>query len=203
MAVCSSLNRAIVFALFVSDAVRSGYTTSVMPAVWAYASCDPAGMVCGGGDGNSAWLQPELVLTSSDVIKQPSWYAHRLISHSWGDLVLPVSPNRTTDDGDPSTFLDLLALSREADGSVAILATYTGNQTRTLHVKVVLGAAGRVCEGVVGSEVLSAVNISAINTQAAPSNVVPIKGKVVVADGVATIALLPHSVSTFLLQRCK
>lgn len=203
MAVCSSLNRALVYSLFVSDAVRSGYTTSVMPAVWAYATCDSTGMVCGGADGGSAWLQPELVITSSEVIKQPSWYAHRLISHNWGDVVLPVSPNRTTDSSDPTTFLDVLALSREADGSVAILATYTGNQTRTLHVTAVLGTAGRVCDGNVRSEVLSAANISAINTQADPNNVVPTKGEVVVADGVATMVLLPHSISTFTLRRCK
>ena len=54
-AVCSSLNRALVYSLFISDAARKGYVASVMPAVWAYAACDAAGMVCGGDDGGTAW----------------------------------------------------------------------------------------------------------------------------------------------------
>eukprot|EP00040_Diaphanoeca_grandis_P022466 m.120705 g.120705 ORF g.120705 m.120705 type:complete len:749 (+) comp28826_c0_seq1:172-2418(+) len=202
METCSSLNRALVYSLFISDAARKGYIVSVMPAVWAYAACNATGMVCGGDDGGTGWPQPELVLTSSSVIKQPSWYAHSLISHSWGDVVLPVSPNRTTDPTDGMTFLDVLGLGNTTDGSVVVHATYTGVDVRSLKITTTFEASAKVCDGVVDSAVLSGGNISSYNTQAHPNNVVPVTGKAVVTDGVATLTLPPYSLTTFTLHKC-
>ena len=83
--------------------------------------------------------QEELILTAAGIVKQPSWHAHALLSHNWGDRVLSVSPNRTTDRGDDQTFLDVLALGNETDGGVVIHATYTGAEARTLELRTVFG----------------------------------------------------------------
>ena len=181
---------------------KRGHVQSVMPAVWAYAACDDEGMVCGGADNSTAWLQPQLVLTSSGVVKQPSWHAHSVIARGWGDTLLAATPNRTADSGDASTLLDVLALGRERDGSVMVHATYTGAEPRALTVKASFGHGATACAGSVVSEVLAAANISAINTQHNPSNVIPVQGVVVVVDGVARTTLPPHSLSSFALAPC-
>lgn len=190
--VCSSLNRALVYSLQIADAVRSGYTVSVMPAVWAYAACNSS-LICGGGDGQTDWPQEQLILTAGGVVAQPSWYAHRQLAHAWGGELLAVAPNRTMSGPANATMLDLTAL-RDKDGNISVHATYTGTIAATLQLRV----RGQVCSGHLASSILSGANVSMYNTQAAPDRIVPSAGAVEVSStGIATTRLLPSSLSVF------
>eukprot|EP00035_Acanthoeca_spectabilis_P027610 m.3855 g.3855 ORF g.3855 m.3855 type:complete len:268 (+) comp2604_c0_seq1:361-1164(+) len=203
MDVCSSLNRALVYRLYIADALRSGTVLLVMPAVWGYASCTPDGLVCGGGDGDTAWLQPELVLTPTTVLRQPSWYAHRLIAANWGDRVLGVTPNRSTDPNDPTGILDVLAMATESGESVRIHVTHARATSRTLDLTVDFGAGSAACDGAIQAEVVWGSNVSAYNTLDKPTTVVPTVMAVTVRGGVATVSLPPNSLSVFTLPKCR
>ncbi len=56
---------ALRYGLYTHLAARRGYVGSVSPAVWAYATCDANGTVCGATDGQNDWPQAALIVTPS------------------------------------------------------------------------------------------------------------------------------------------
>lgn len=204
---CTSMNRALLYALYTHEAARRGWVGSISPAVWAYSTCNAEGTVCGASDHKTDWPQEALIITPSTVVRQPPWMAHHMQSKHWATKSLAVEPP-TSSCPTGTGVVDVLVLKNET-GPLHLHVVATCNTAGSLSLSVAgskLAPCGAdsplpgIPEGAVATEVLSAP-LTAFNTVAEPQKVRVVSGIASIGTGgkVVTLALPPYSLTTAVL----
>ena len=207
---CTSMNRALLYALYTHESARRGWVGSVSPAVWAYSTCNAEGTVCGASDHKNDWPQEALIITPSTVVRQPPWIAHHMQSKHWGTKSLAVEPATSPCVG--NGVIDVLVLGNESGPlQLHIVATCSVASSLSLSVagaKVApCGADGEsplIGVGTVTTEVMSAP-LTAFNTVAEPEKVWALPGTAAVVAGGSgvTVPLPAYSLTTVVLCAAK